>query len=195
MNALLAALHNARARSRTLDRTAARAGRRGAPNRYAVCLFVAAVASAVSTTASGATFDWSTVVNNGDPVPGSTRMFNSYSPPSVNARGMVVFRGRSRGGQGQGEPERGVYARNMSNAASVVVKIADVQTIVPQPNNAIYNGSSRPSTSFPPFRALGSMPTRSRRAGSHSRCGPICSMAQRRELVRPASMPPPMAPW
>ena len=109
----------------------------------------------MSTTASGATFDWSTVVNNGDPVPGSTRQFNSYSPPSVNARGMVVFRGRSRGGQGQGEPERGVYARNMSNAASVVVKIADVQTIVPQPNNTTYNGKLASFNEFPAFPRIG----------------------------------------
>jgi hypothetical protein len=109
----------------------------------------------VSTTASGATFDWSTVVNNGDPVPGSARKFNSYSPPSVNARGLVVFRGRSRGGQGQGEPERGVYARNISNAASVVVRIADVQTSVPQPNNTLYNGQLASFNEFPAFPRIG----------------------------------------
>lgn len=39
---------------------------------------------------------WSTVVNNGDTVAGSTRVFDGYGQPAVNERGLVVFRGRRR---------------------------------------------------------------------------------------------------
>lgn len=56
-----------------------------------------------------ATFDWTTVVNNNDFMPTrgceqdpeKCRSFNSYNPPSVNEDGLVVFRARSRGGQGE----------------------------------------------------------------------------------------------
>jgi hypothetical protein len=42
---------------------------------------------------------WETVVNNSDQMPGSNgKTFNSYNQPSVNAYGLVVMRGRSRGG-------------------------------------------------------------------------------------------------
>ena len=58
-------------------------------------------------------FNWSTVVNNGDFMPTDQcdpnqasvppcRVFNSYNQPSVNARGVVVFRARSRGGKRRG---------------------------------------------------------------------------------------------
>ena len=58
---------------------------------------------------STATFDWTTVVNNNDFMPTrgceqdpeKCRLFNSYNPPSVNEDGLVVFRARSRGGQGE----------------------------------------------------------------------------------------------
>ena len=40
------------------------------------------------------TFDWTTVVNNNDLMPGAPneRTFNSYNQPSVNSRGLVVLR-------------------------------------------------------------------------------------------------------
>jgi hypothetical protein len=79
---------------------------------------------------------WSTVVNNGDATPCATdpcRKFNSYNQPSVNANGLVVFRARSKGGQG-GEPEHGVYMRDMASG-NPLVKILDRNTQVPQPNN------------------------------------------------------------
>jgi hypothetical protein len=79
-------------------------------------------------------FKWWTVVNNGDDVPGTTRKFNSYNQPSVNANQLVVFRARSRGGQGGGQPEHGVYARNMAGG-SAAVKILDRNRPVPAPNN------------------------------------------------------------
>jgi hypothetical protein len=79
-------------------------------------------------------FAWTTVVNNGDTMPGApTKTFNSYNQPSVNANQLVVFRARSRGGQG-GQPAHGVYARNMA-LLGVATKILDRATPVPDPNN------------------------------------------------------------
>lgn len=45
---------------------------------------------------------WTTVVNNGDVMPGTLDTFNSYNQPSVNELGVVVFRARSKGGDGGG---------------------------------------------------------------------------------------------
>jgi len=83
-------------------------------------------------------YEWSTVVNNSDVTPCTTdtppcRKFNSYNQPSVNANGLVVFRARSKGGQG-GEPEHGVYLRDMASG-DPIVRILDRNTQVPQPNN------------------------------------------------------------
>ncbi|MGR8981838.1 MAG: hypothetical protein ACU84H_17345 [Gammaproteobacteria bacterium] len=84
-------------------------------------------------------FKWSTVVNNGDETPcaypdPTCRKFNSYNQPSVNADGLVVFRARSKGGM-SGEPEHGVYTRDMSSKGSAIVKQFDRNSFVPQPNN------------------------------------------------------------
>lgn len=93
---------------------------------------------------------WSTVVNNGDATPCSTtspcRNFNSYNQPSVNANGLVVFRARSKGERG-GEPEHGVYARDMGTSGPIV-KILDRNTEVPQPNNTHYPPSNPLLTTF-----------------------------------------------
>ncbi|MCW8807652.1 MAG: hypothetical protein OQK79_06010, partial [Rhodanobacter sp.] len=90
---------------------------------------------------------WRTVVNNGDFMPSTScapsapaptsppcRLFNSFNQPSVNTQGLVVFRARSKGGGGQGEPLQGVYTRNMSTTGPIV-RIVDRDTPVPQPNN------------------------------------------------------------
>lgn len=79
-------------------------------------------------------YAWQVVVNNGVTVPGDSRKFNSYNQPSVNVAGMVVFRARSRGGQG-GEPAHGVYLRDMSKHGGPVTTLFDRNTAVPAPNN------------------------------------------------------------
>ena len=94
-----------------------------------------------------APFVWSSVVDNGDYMPTNTcdptaitatsppcRYFNSYNQPSVNASGLVVFRARSQGGHGAGEPVHGIYTRDMG-AAGPVVRILERGSPVPQPNN------------------------------------------------------------
>jgi hypothetical protein len=116
-----------------------------------------------------ATFDWATVVNNNDSMPTKgceldsekCRPFNSYNPPSVNEDGLVVFRARSRGGQGEtnghngaadddqngngsnggsgtehgNQPVHGIYTRDMSVYGSSIIRILDRKTEVPDPNN------------------------------------------------------------
>ncbi|XSG83858.1 MAG: hypothetical protein ACPW60_08945 [Methylohalobius sp. ZOD2] len=90
-------------------------------------------------------FEWTTIVNNGDYMPTDAcdpefptvptcRTFNSYNQPSVNARGLVVMRARSRGGQGQQQNVHGVYIRDMTTKGPVQ-RILDRDTRVPQPNN------------------------------------------------------------
>ncbi len=84
---------------------------------------------------------WQTVVNNDDLMPtaackadpANCRTFNSYNQPSLNAKKMVVFRARSKGGKG-GEPVHGVYTKDMSHAGPIVT-VLDRDTEVPQPNN------------------------------------------------------------
>ena len=77
---------------------------------------------------------WETVVNNAVQDPRSGKLFNSYNQPSVNAKGLVVFRGRSKGGSGGGEPAHGVYTRDMATKKPLKV-VFDRATPVPQPNN------------------------------------------------------------
>lgn len=80
---------------------------------------------------------WQVVVNNGDAIPGHpNRTYNSYNPPSVNSNAMVVFRARSTGRQ-RG-PISGIYVRDMGAAGSAILKIADRDTAVPDPNNTAY---------------------------------------------------------
>lgn len=122
---------------------------------------VAAVASVAAVYAVDAAppsppwFEWTTVVNNTDLMPESTKNFNSYNQPSVNERGLVVIRARSRGGEGSGggggganQPVHGIYTRDMSLAGSAIVKILDRKTEVPQPNNAHYPPSNLLLTTF-----------------------------------------------
>lgn len=66
------------------------------------------LAAAAASYAAPPWFTWTTVVNNNDLMPtegcakdpAKCKPFNSYNQPSVNERGLVVIRARSRGGQG-----------------------------------------------------------------------------------------------
>jgi hypothetical protein len=81
-------------------------------------------------------FQWNTVINNNDLIPhAGIRTFNSYNPPSVNTRGMVVVRARSRGGPPLGPATHGIYMRDMGQADSDIVRVLDRTTLVPEPNN------------------------------------------------------------
>ncbi|NVK40733.1 MAG: hypothetical protein HWE39_05770 [Oceanospirillaceae bacterium] len=80
---------------------------------------------------------WHTVVNQNDIMPGAPegQTFNSFNQPSVNARGIVTFRARSRGGSPGGHPLHGIFARDMARGAPAFL-LADTLTPVPDPNNA-----------------------------------------------------------
>jgi hypothetical protein len=83
------------------------------------------------------TFTWTTVVNNGDQIPGYTeRFYNSYNPPSLNSSGLVVFRARSTG-QSQG-PVSGIFTRDMASPGGPIRTVANRDTEVPYPNNTEY---------------------------------------------------------
>ena len=112
-------------------------------DRFSHSLFVTVGVAAIVATAAAVDaappkpeFDWTTVVNNNDPMPDAPneRTFNSYNQPSVNVDGLVVIRARSRGGSGLGQPTHGIYTRDMSMEGPIV-RILDRTTLVPQPNN------------------------------------------------------------
>lgn len=106
---------------------------------WSALLLIATMTSAqVSLAQSSPAVSWQVVVNNGFTVPGdvNNRLFNSYNQPSINVKGLVVFRGRSKGGEsGTGEPAHGVYLRDMSVKLSPVTTLFDRNTVVPQPNS------------------------------------------------------------
>jgi len=80
----------------------------------------------------------------GDQPQAGTKLFNSYNQPAINKEGVVVFRARSRGGTGgsaggggggmSGEPERGIYVRNLAEQGPLFMVFRRGGT-VPQPNN------------------------------------------------------------
>ena len=81
-------------------------------------------------------FEWRTVVNNNDVMPPlGERNFNSYNQPSVNTKGMVVVRARSRDGTGLGPATHGIYMRDMRQSDSEIVRVLDRTSLVPAPNN------------------------------------------------------------
>ena len=93
---------------------------------------------------------WQTVSNSAHVVPGDEagRPFSSFNPPSVNERGFVLFRARSRGPE---PPASGIFARDMAlKGHGTLYRLAGRRGTVPDPNNtdAIFN-------EFPSFPRLG----------------------------------------
>jgi hypothetical protein len=71
-------------------------------------------------------------VNNTVAFPDDSRRFNSYNQPSINAAGLVVFRGRSSGKPG-GEPATGIFTRDMSVPGHPLTTIASRSSVAPTP--------------------------------------------------------------
>jgi hypothetical protein len=108
-----------------------------------------ALLGAASLASAQAALTWQTVANNLAEIPDTAgRTFNSYGQPSVNAGGLVAFRGRSTG-QDSG-PVRGVYARDMGRLLPLR-EIAAAGDPVPDPNNVVYNDLLAPFNEFPAF--------------------------------------------
>ncbi len=108
--------------------------------RYKKSLYLLVAVAVVTGTAVAdekeSVFQWNTVINNNDTMPfAGGRTFNSYNPPSINTKGMVVVRARSRGGQGLGPATHGIYMRDMGQADSDIVRVLDRTTFVPEPND------------------------------------------------------------
>ena len=108
--------------------------------RYKKSLYLLVAVAVVTGTAVAdekeSVFEWNTVFNNNDLMPYALgRTFNSYNPPSVNTKGMVVVRARSRGGPPLGPATHGIYMRDMGQADSEIVRVLDRTTLVPGPNN------------------------------------------------------------
>ena len=77
-------------------------------------------------------FLFNIIANNGDFVPGTDILFNSYNQPSINADGIVVFRARSQGGEGQ--PVTGIFLTDIKGSS--IESISFRGGTVPGPNNA-----------------------------------------------------------
>jgi hypothetical protein len=76
------------------------------------------------------------IVNNGDLVPGTSKVFNAYNQPSINDGGLVVFRARGRGGDGQ--PPTGIFTRQIETSSTpqgLILPITQRGSAVPMPNN------------------------------------------------------------
>jgi hypothetical protein len=117
-------------------------------------------------------FTFSTVANLADQMPKGDgtyhlKTFNSFNQPSVNRSGLVVLRGRSKGGHGEAgddhteslaaaeaggdsRPLHGIYARQMGRDPGPITKVLDNRTQVPEPNNL---GTAL--TEFPAFPRIG----------------------------------------
>jgi len=100
---------------------------------------LSAVFDAKPAAAASSQFHWSTVASVGDNAPDGSAVFNSFSQPSVNDQGVVVFRARTKGSP----PERGVYIRSGGSTSSVAI----VGDQVPDPNNL--QGTFNEFPSFP----------------------------------------------
>jgi hypothetical protein len=100
----------------------------------AVASAILCVTGAATASADDLAYEWYPVATNGDLVPGTSRLFNSYNQPAVNDDGRVVFRARSRGGQGPGagQPEHGIFVRDLEAFGPIVTVFTRGGT-VPQP--------------------------------------------------------------
>jgi hypothetical protein len=116
-------------------------------------VIAAAVATALlgmpAVAESQAGFDWRVVTDNTIDIPGyDGRTLNSYNDPSVNSKGLVIFRARSTGKQGG--PIRGIFARDMGEGLPMeIVYLA--QSEVPWPNNTAYRSDAGRFNEFPSF--------------------------------------------
>ena len=122
-------------------------------HRLSKSVFSSVAVGAVGQAALAGGFAWQTIANNGQAMPGSSSLFNSYNQPSINSDGLVVFRARSKGPQ---QPVRGVYAVHAGGGPISVV--AEVSDEVPQPNNTPGIGGEGLATfrEFPSFPRIDS---------------------------------------
>ncbi len=119
------------------------------PSRKTNVLAIAVMLACGSAGVDAGPLVWSVIASNGSDIPGAAALkFNSFNQPSVNSNGLVVFRGRSKGGD-ESTLVHGVFQRDMSAPGSPIVKIVARGDQVPQPNNTLYNGVLSAFEEFP----------------------------------------------
>ena len=86
-----------------------------------------------------------------DVVPGTSVPCLSFGQPSINASGLVVFRGRT---AGPGQPIRGVFLVHGDVPNGSLQIVADTTSVVPDPNNTEYPPGSGTLAGFLEFPSL-----------------------------------------
>jgi hypothetical protein len=114
-------------------------------------------------------WSWEKVANNLNSMPGAgTNTFNSYNQPSVNDSGFLVFRARSKGPN----PVSGIYVRNLLVPDSPVERIADRSTVVPPPNNTVYQSDGM-LASFNEFPSIPRIDMRTKTIATRGNSTPV----------------------
>lgn len=131
------------------------------------------ICGSTSARADGLTYEWYTVANNGHRIPGTEKLFNSYNQPAVNQDGTVVFRARSRGGEGKGsgQPEHGIYVRHVDDDGPITTVFRRGGS-VPQPNNTAYGPGNDPAQ-FNEFPSVPRIDARSDTVATRAQSQPV----------------------
>jgi hypothetical protein len=125
-------------------------------SRAILATAVACLCGSALQSARAGDLTWFTVVDNSEPVPETTKSFNSYNQPAINKDGTVVFRARSKGGEGSGpmaaQPEHGIYVRHFDAYAGEFRAISTVFNRggpVPEPVSPGESGALPTFNEFP----------------------------------------------
>ena len=99
-----------------------------------------------------AALTWETAANGSRVLPGTTTPFATFGPPTVNASGLTAFRGVSAvsvsDGTGESSTTTGIYTVDLANGGTLE-KVADIATVVPDPNTQTYGQSLAKFGGFP----------------------------------------------
>ena len=94
---------------------------------------------------------WRPIATSRDLVPGTEYPFRSFNQPSINRRGMVVFRARA---TGTGGPVSGVFMKRVAAADQRIEAVFLRHDEVPQPNNTAGSGGGDSLAGFNEFPSI-----------------------------------------
>ena len=123
--------------------------RNGFATRAAVACTAVALLQVAPARAADSPLAWRTVANQATEIPSQDARFNAFNQPSVNQRGYVAFRGRSKGPQ---VPTRGIYGSAATSSFASIETLFEDDFLVPQPNNLEAKFNEFPA--FPRIDAL-----------------------------------------
>jgi len=125
----------------------------GSSRKSSVSVVVACAAAGLlgagSATAADSPLGWRTVANQATAIPSQDATFNAFNQPSVNQRGYVAFRGRSKGPR---VPTRGIYGSPATSSFASIDTLFEDDFQVPPPNNLEAKFNEFPA--FPRIDAL-----------------------------------------